>query len=229
MASGVPAVAELDGEAGGQLMAEPVPAAKSSPKGILNGKWHGIPTPVLIVGGSVGAFLLYRWYSNRNASAASTTAPATSASNPYGWLTGDQGSGSTGGGGSSALQPLVSTNSTFPATNSSGPLAPATGSAQPAATATSNVTSAADYTPTGEASYLQSLGYTVGNDVTSTVQSKAIPLSVPSGSEVVTGQGPAGPTITVQATNPQPAVPAQSASTNQAVANYLAALAAAKK
>lgn len=208
-------------------MAEPVPAAKSSAKGILNGKIHGIPTPVVIAGGAAGAFLLYRWYKNRNAASASTTAPATTASNPYGWLTGDQGSGSTGGGGSSALQPLVST-STFPATDSSGPLA-ATSPAQPTAASASNVTSAADYSPGGEASYLQSLGYTVGNDVTSTVQSKAIPLAVSPGNQVVTGQGPAGPTITVQATNPQPAVGAQSASTNTAVSNYLAALAAAKK
>ena len=229
MASGVPAVAELDGEAGGQLMAEPVPAAKSSPKGILNGKWHGIPTPVLIVGGSVGAFLLYRWYSNRNASAASTTAPATSASNPYGWLTGDQGSGSTGGGGSSSLLPVTTTStpsSTFPATNPGGPLAPATG---PAQGASSNAIPAASYSPGAVISQLTNEGYTVGNAVTDTVQTKAIPLAVPPGNEVVTGQGPAGPTITVQATNPQPSVPAQSASTNQAVANYLAALAAAKK
>jgi len=39
----------------------------------MSGKWHGVPKPVLAVGGGVVVVLLYKWYKNRQTAAAATT------------------------------------------------------------------------------------------------------------------------------------------------------------
>ena len=51
---------------------------KTPPKGgsILKKKWHGVPVPLLAVGGGVAVLLIYKWYKDRQ-SASSTTTPST--------------------------------------------------------------------------------------------------------------------------------------------------------
>ena len=85
------------------------PAKKAAPKkgaksSGLSGSWHGVPKPVLAVGGVVGAYLVYRWYKNRSSStAAATTATANPAATGTDTGTGSgytgTGTGSGGGGG----------------------------------------------------------------------------------------------------------------------------------
>lgn len=75
--------------------------AKPAKKGSrLGGKWHGVPVPLLAVGGGVGILLVYRWYKNRQSSSSSSTATPATAASPFA-ATGDTtgtGSGYTGGG-----------------------------------------------------------------------------------------------------------------------------------
>jgi hypothetical protein len=73
------------------------PAAKKTTTGKgLSAKWHGVPVWVLAGGGGVGAFLLYKWYKNRQS--ADTTSGATSATAPVATGTTGTGSGYTGTG-----------------------------------------------------------------------------------------------------------------------------------
>ncbi len=70
---------------------------KESEKKGLKGKWHGIPKPVLLLGGGVALYLVYRWYANRNSS--SSTAAATPTTGGTQTSTGTGGFPYTGGGG----------------------------------------------------------------------------------------------------------------------------------
>lgn len=75
----------------------------------LKGQWHGIPMPIVIVGGTAGALVVYRFVKQYRAKAASGTDPASLGSannNPLpGW---DQLAGMIGPlGGSSPTGPLL--------------------------------------------------------------------------------------------------------------------------
>ncbi len=80
---------------------------KESEKKGLKGKWHGIPKPVLLLGGGVALFLVYRWYANRNSSSSTAAATPTTGGTqtspgnggfPYSYGGGGGYSGGGGGG-----------------------------------------------------------------------------------------------------------------------------------
>jgi hypothetical protein len=81
----------------------PAKGAKSSKKGGgLSGSFHGIPKPVLAVGGGLGAFFLYRFWQARKAAAATTPAPQVNPAatgTDTGTGAGFSGTGTGGGGG----------------------------------------------------------------------------------------------------------------------------------
>lgn len=57
---------------------EPKPKAEAKKgESIFKKKWHGVPVPLIAVGGGLVLYLGYRWYENRNASSSSTTTPST--------------------------------------------------------------------------------------------------------------------------------------------------------
>ena len=87
------------------------------PKGKKKGK--GIPKPVLIVGGVLGAYLLYRWYKNRQAT---SSTPATGPTLPASGYsdTGSGGGGSAGGGSAPPGTPQPATGSTATGVDYSG-------------------------------------------------------------------------------------------------------------
>jgi len=97
---------------------EPTPP-KAEKGSLLKGKWHGVPKPLLLIGGGVVLYLGYRWYQNRNTS--STTTPSTtSTGQTTGDTTGD-GGGFGGGGGyqppnSSGVTPITPAAATNPTT-----------------------------------------------------------------------------------------------------------------
>lgn len=99
-------------------MAEEEPKAPAKKGKGLSGKWHGVPKPVLVLGGGLAIYLLYRWYQNKNAAAAANVTPSTatptttSTGDTTGGLggTGSTGStGSTGDTGSGATAPVGTT------------------------------------------------------------------------------------------------------------------------
>ncbi|MHB8843020.1 MAG: hypothetical protein ACYC56_14740 [Candidatus Aquicultor sp.] len=115
-------------------MAEEEPKAPAKKSSVLSGKFHGVPKPVIAVGGGVALYLVYKWYRNRSTSSTPTTgASAVSPTDTTGLSStptdtgsgggyGGFGSGSALGGGGGAIDPLTG----MPYQPGVGSLAPAT-------------------------------------------------------------------------------------------------------
>lgn len=100
-------------------MAEEEPKAPAKKSSFLSGKFHGVPKPVLAVGGGVALYLVYKWYRNRSTSSTPTTgASAVSPTDTTGLSStptdtgsgggyGGFGSGSALGGGGGAIDPVT--------------------------------------------------------------------------------------------------------------------------
>lgn len=98
-------------------MAEEEPKAPAKKSSLLSGKFHGVPKPVIAVGGGVALYLVYKWYRNRSTSSTPTTgASAVSPTDTTGLTTPSSGgyvdtggggpAGALGGGGG-AIDPLT--------------------------------------------------------------------------------------------------------------------------
>ena len=92
-------------------MAEEEPKAPAKKGSFLSKKFHGVPMPVVVIGGGVGLYLVYNWYKNRQASSTSSTAATTPSTTPTTTTdttgSGPGGGGSTLGGGGGAIDPLT--------------------------------------------------------------------------------------------------------------------------
>jgi len=81
---------------------EPQGTPKAKKGSALSGKFHGVPKPVIAVGGGLLLYLGYKWYKNRQSSsstAATTGAAATSPTDTTGSGSGNGGGSGSGGGG----------------------------------------------------------------------------------------------------------------------------------
>ena len=94
---------------------EPKPKAEAKKgESIFKKKWHGVPVPLIAVGGGLVLYLGYRWYKNRQSATSSTTTPSTTST---GDTTGaDNGLGGGFGGGGGQNYPNPSTPAIGPGT-----------------------------------------------------------------------------------------------------------------
>jgi len=129
-------------------MAEEAPQGTPKKSSVLSGNFHGVPKPVLALGGGLFLYLGYRWYKNRAASSSSTastaattpTADSTTGTGSTGSGSGGVGTGSWGGqgGGGGAIDPLTGQ-----------PYAPGVGSLAPPSSPTGSTPQGTPSTPVG--------------------------------------------------------------------------------